>query len=385
MKRKICVITGSRSEYGLLYWLIKEIQDDPDLELQLLVTGIHLSPEFGMTYKVIEKDGFVINAKVEMQLSSDSSVGVTKSMGLGLIGYADALDRLKPDIVVLMGDRYEIMAAAQAAMVQQIPVAHISGGEVTEGAIDDSIRHAVTKMSHLHIVAAEPYRKRTIQLGEHPDRVYNFGEPGLDNINKLDLLDRKAFEESINFKLGEVNFLVTYHPVTLSREKPETAMQRLFDALDSFDNAKVIFTKPNADTGGRAIIEMIDAYGVANPKKVSIHKSLGQIRYLSAMVHCDVVVGNSSSGLVEVPVMKKPTVNIGDRQKGRLKAKSVIDCPDRTEDIIAALQKGLSKEFQLTLPNVESFYGDGRSSEKIKEVLKSVQIDGLLMKRFFDV
>ncbi len=384
-KRKICVVTGTRAEYGLLYWLMKEVQNDLDLELQIIVTGMHLSPEFGLTYKVIEDDGFVIDAKVEMLLSSDSPVGIAKSIGLGVSGFADAFEWLKPDILVLLGDRYEILAAAQAAMVARIPIAHIHGGEATEGLIDEAIRHCITKMAHLHFVAAEPYRKRVVQMGENPQRVINFGAPGLDNIFKLKLLNRQEFEESIDFQLGDLNFLVTYHPVTLSSYGPQKAMQALFSALDNFPEAKIIITKPNSDTEGRVIFQMIDDYAAKQPDRIAAFISLGQLRYLSAITHVDVVIGNSSSGLVEVPALNKPTVNLGDRQKGRLKARSVIDCKETPVAITTAIQKALSPEFQRSLPDVVSLYGAGNVSFRIKECLKNMALDGIIIKKFYDM
>lgn len=384
-KRKICVVTGSRAEYGLLYWLMKEIQDDSDLELQVIATGMHLSPEFGLTYRVIEEDGFIINAKVEMLMSSDTPVGITKSIGLGVIGFADVLDRLKPDIMVVLGDRYEILAAAQAAMVARIPIAHISGGEKTEGVMDEAIRHSITKMSHIHFVSAEPYRKRVIQLGETPKMVYNYGDPGLENIKRLKLLNRKELEKSLNFKLGAKNILVTYHPVTLSEKDSGEVINNLFKALDDYPEAKIIITKPNADTGGRVINRMIDEYARRQPDRVYACTSLGQIRYLSVMKYCDVVVGNSSSGIVEAPFMRKPTVNIGDRQRGRLKAQSIIDSDEIFDAIYSAIGKALSPEFQQLLSKFESLYGTGKVSHKIKELLKTVNLEGIVLKAFYDL
>lgn len=383
--RKICIVTGTRAEYGLLYWLMKEIQGDDELQLQLVATGMHLSPEFGLTYQAIEKDGFTIDAKVEMLLSSDTPVGIAKSIGLGVIGFADALERLKPDIMVVLGDRYEILAAAQAALVARTPLAHIHGGELTEGLIDEAIRHSVTKMAQIHFVAAEPYRQRVIQLGENPERVFNFGAPGLDNIEKLRLLDAREFEQSIEFKLGKLNFLVTFHPVTLSKGGPEFAMTELFAALDCFPEAKIIITKPNSDTDGRKIVQMIDAYVAKNPGRALAFVSLGQLRYLSAIKHVDLVVGNSSSGLVEVPIFKKPTINIGERQTGRLKASSVVDCKETKDDIHAAMLKALSPEFQQQLLSVRSLYGSGNASQKIKDHLKHADTHNILMKKFFDI
>ena len=386
MPRKICVVTGTRADYGLLYWLLKEIKNEPALELQIIATGMHLSPEFGSTYKIVEEDGFIIDAKVEMLLSSDTPVGITKSIGLAIIGFADALDRLKPDIIVLLGDRFEILAAAQAALAARIPIAHIHGGESTEGVIDEAIRHSVTKMSHLHFVAAEPYKKRVIQLGEEPDRVFNFGTPGLDNIKRLKLLTKNEFEKTINFKMGNLNFLITYHPASLLTEKDnEKAAKELFKALDNFPDARAIFTKPNSDSGGKIISQIIDDRVAKQPERFVSFVSLGQLKYLSAMQNVDLVIGNSSSGLIEAPALKKPTVNIGIRQQGRLKASSVIDCAENSEVITAAVKKALSKDFQAKLTKIISPYGTGDASHKIKEVLKTTPLENILFKRFYDI
>ena len=383
--RKICVVTGSRAEYGLLYWLMKEIQADPELQLQVVATGMHLSPEFGLTYRVIEQDGFTLDAKVEMLLSSDTPVGVAKSVGLGVIGFADVYDRLQPDIVVVLGDRFEILAAAQAAMLAEIPIAHISGGEVTEGAIDDSIRHAVTKMSYFHFVAAEAYRARLIQMGEHPSRVINCGDPGLDNLERLTLLSREELAQALKFPLGANYFLVTYHPATLGKLNPVSAMQELTAALDRFPQIQIIITKPNADAGGRELGKMVDEYAARHPDKVYACTSLGQLRYLSAMKHCAAVVGNSSSGIVEAPGLKKPTVNIGDRQKGRLRASSIIDCAESAQAIAEAIDAVLSTEFAQVVAQTESLYGNANASSQIKEFLKRVDCPKRISKRFYDL
>jgi UDP-N-acetylglucosamine 2-epimerase (non-hydrolysing)/GDP/UDP-N,N'-diacetylbacillosamine 2-epimerase (hydrolysing) len=384
-KRKICVVTGTRAEYGHLCWLMKEIKDDPDLELQIIATGMHMSPEFGLTYQEIEKDGFQIDEKVEMLLSSDTSVGITKSIGLGVIGFADALDRLKPDILVVLGDRFEIFAASQAAMIARIPIAHIHGGETTVGAIDEAMRHAITKMSHFHFTAAEPYHRRVIQLGESPERVMNYGTPGLDNLKKLTLLDKAAFEKAIDFNIGDLTFLVTYHPVTLSVEGPEKPINELLQAIDHFPDAKIIFTKANADTAGRIIIQRIEAYIENNPQRAKIFTSMGQLFYLSAIKNANIVIGNSSSGIVEAPVFHKPTVNIGMRQQGRLKAASIIDCEEKEQAIVAAIKKGLSPKFNEISKNVVNPYGQGDASVKIKEFLKTASLQNILMKKFYDV
>ena len=382
--RKICIVTGTRAEYGLLYWLMKEIQGDADLELQIIVTGMHLSPEFGLTYRQIEKDGFKINKKIEMLLSSDTSVGISKSMGLGMIGFAEAYDVLKPDIIVLLGDRFEIFSASAVAMIARIPIAHLHGGEATEGLIDEPIRHSITKMSHLHFTAAEEYRRRVIQLGEPPASVFNVGGLGIDNIKKLKFMSREDFEGSIKFKLGPKNLMITFHPVTLEHKTAEDQIMNLLYAMDELEDTKFIFTKPNADTEGRVIIKIIDEYVRKNSYKAIAFASLGQLRYLSAMQFMDGVVGNSSSGLAETPTFKIGTVNIGDRQRGRIKADSVIDCEPTKESILTAIRKLYSKEFQDKLKNVKNPYGEGGAAEKIKKVLKEFDFTDILKKKFYD-
>lgn len=384
--RKICIVTGARAEYGLLYWLMKEVSADPDLQLQIIATGMHLSPEFGLTYQQIEADGFAIDAKVEMLLSSDSPVGIAKSIGLGVIGFADALDRLKPDILVVLGDRFEILAAAQTAMVARIPIAHIHGGEATEGVIDEAIRHSVSKMSHLHFTAAEPYRKRVIQLGESPERVFNTGAVGLDNLTQLELLNRSELEKALCFKLNPAPvILCTYHPVTLCEDDAGCALGELFTALDRLPGARVVFTKGNADTGGRVINQMIDDYASRNPRRVKAFASLGQVLYLSLLREADLVLGNSSSGIIEAPSARTPTVNIGDRQRGRLKAPSIVDCDESADSISAAINKVLSPEFQKTVGRGKTFFGEGGASKRIKQVLKDATLEGILLKRFHDL
>jgi UDP-N-acetylglucosamine 2-epimerase (non-hydrolysing) len=381
--KKICVVTGSRAEYGLLYWLLKEIAAEQDLHLQIIATGMHLSPEFGLTYKQIESDGFVIDAKVEMLLSADSQTAITKSLGLGVIGMADALSQLMPDILVILGDRFEILAAAQAAMLARIPVAHIHGGETSEGAFDEGIRHAITKMAHWHFVAAEPYRKRVVQMGESPKRVFNVGAPGLDHLSKASWLSRAELEASLDIKLNPPLFLVTYHPVTLGSEPPEAAMNELLEALTEFPDATIVFTYPNADTGGRVLIKCIDKFVAEHPNQSKAFVSLGQQRYLSVMREADVIIGNSSSGITEAPALKKITVNIGDRQKGRLKAASVIDVAECREDIAVAIRLAISEEFREVLCRTESLYGCGNASKAIVEKLKGIFPS--IQKPFFDI
>ena len=384
MARKICIITGTRAEYGLLYWLLKEIEADKELQLQVIVTGMHLSPEFGLTYKEIEKE-FKINKKIEMLLSSDTSVGISKSMGLAQISFAESYDELKPDIVIVLGDRYEIFSATSAAMIARIPIAHIHGGEKTEGAFDESIRHSITKMSHLHFTATEEYKNRVIQLGENPNKVFNVGGMGIENIKRLKLLTKDEFEKSIEFKLNIKNILVTFHPVTLENSTAKEQFQQLLDAIDELEDTNIIFTKANSDTDGRVINQMIDEYVTKNSHKSIVFTSLGQLRYLSSLQYVDAVVGNSSSGLGEAPSFKIGTINIGDRQKGRIKASSVIECEPNKDSILKSFEKLYSKEFQETLKTTINPYGDGCASKKIVEILKSVDLKNILKKSFYDL
>jgi len=383
-RRKICVVTGTRAEYGLLFWLMKEIESDKDLELQVIATGMHLSPEFGLTYQTIEKD-FKIDKKIEMLLSSDTSVGISKSMGLAQISFADAYEELQPDILVVLGDRYEIFSAASVAMIARIPIAHLHGGEATEGLIDEPIRHSITKMSHLHFTATEEYRKRVIQLGEHPSRVFNVGGLGIDNIKKLKLLSKEEFEKSIHFKLNKKNILVTFHPVTLENSTAKEQFQNLLDAIDTLEDTNIIFTKANSDTDGRVINSMIDEYVNKNAHKSVGFTSLGQLRYLSALQYVDAMVGNSSSGLIETPSFKIGTINIGDRQKGRIMADSVISCGTSFKDITKAFRRLYSDEFKSKLLDSSNPYGDGGASQKIYEILKDIDLNNILKKSFYDI
>jgi len=384
--RKICVISGTRAEYGLLYWVMKSIEKQPELNLQLIVTGMHLSSEFGLTYKQIEQDGFVIDKKLEILVSSDTSVGISKSMGLGMITFSEAFNELKPDIVLVLGDRFEIFSAVSAAMIARIPIAHCHGGEATEGLIDESIRHSITKMSHIHFCSTNDYKKRIIQLGESPKSVQNVGALGIENINKLTLLSKKDFEDSISFKLDkEFNFLVTFHPVTLENSTASEQVSQVLEALDTMNNCKIIFTKSNSDTDGRIINNTIEQYVLKNPEKSVCFSSLGQLRYLSALQYVDCVIGNSSSGLIEVPSFKKATVNIGDRQRGRIMGESVIQCLPKKNEIIKAIKKAISINFKNgVLLNSTNPYGEGNSSELIVNTLKNIELTNILKKRFHD-
>ncbi len=382
MNRKICIITGTRAEYGLLRWVMQGIKADPELTLQIIATGMHLSPEFGLTYREIEQDGFQIDRKVEMLTSSDTPVGIAKSMGLGLIGFADALNDLHPDLIVVLGDRFEIFSAVSAALVARIPVAHLHGGEATEGSIDEALRHSITKMSHLHFVAAEEYRQRVIQLGEQPDRVLLVGGLGADNISRLKLLDREELQQSLGFELGQKSLLVCFHPATLETNTAAHQMAELLAALAELRNTQLVFTMPNADTDGRVLIQLIEQF-VAQHANRRAYTSLGQLRYLSCMAHVDGVVGNSSSGLLEAPSFQKGTINIGDRQRGRLQAASVINCEPTRHSITAALVRLYSKEFQASLSKVRSPYGEGGASAAIVAKVKAVSLGTLHKKHFY--
>lgn len=383
-KRKVCIVTGSRAEYGLLYWLIKEVEADKNLKLQLIATGMHLSSEFGLTYKEIEKD-FKIDKKIDMHLSSDTSIGISKSMSIAQTSFAKAYIELKPDIVVVLGDRYEIFSAVSSAMISRIPIAHLHGGEATEGSIDEAIRHCITKMSHLHFTATEEYSKRVMQLGEDSKRVFNVGGAGIENIKRLKLLTKVKFEKSINFKLKKKNVLVTFHPVTLEIKTSKKHFQELLNSIDELEDTNIIFTKANSDADGKIINQMIDKYISKNSDKSIGVASLGQLNYLSALQYVDFVIGNSSSGLLEVPSFRIGTINIGDRQNGRIKADSVVDCLPNKKSIKKAIKIVYSKKFQKFLKDVKNPYGDECASKKIIKVLKSVKLENILKKTFFDI
>ena len=380
--RKICVITGSRAEYGLLSGLMKAIKEDESLELQVIATNMHLSPEFGLTYKEIERDGFFINKKVEMLLSSDTANATTKSVGLATIGFADAYEDLKPDMIVVLGDRYEILAAVSAALFYKIPVAHLHGGEITEGAYDDCIRHAITKMSHLHFTSTEEYRQRVIQLGEDPKRVFNVGAPGIENIKKVPLMDKKELESTLDgFTFNDKTILITYHPVTLENSTAEEQIQNLLSALDEYHDIKIIFTLPNSDTDGRVIIRLINEYVSKHQEKAIAYPSLGLKRYLSALQFVKAVVGNSSSGIIEVPSFGIPTLNIGDRQKGRIAADSVINCGTSKKDILEGLDNVLNSGHT----EIHNPYEGKNTTSDILHVLKTYPLEGLIQKTFYNL
>jgi GDP/UDP-N,N'-diacetylbacillosamine 2-epimerase (hydrolysing) len=384
MKKKICVITGSRAEYGLLKWVMKGIYEDSSSILQILVTGSHLSDTHGLTYKTIENDGFNIDEKVEILSDSDAPIDIAKSMGHGFIGFADALNKLCPDLIVVLGDRYEIFSAVSTALVMNIPVAHLHGGEVTEGAIDESLRHSITKMSHLHFVATDEYRQRVIQLGEDPNNVFKVGGLGIDNIKKIDLLDKKSLEAELEFSLGDKNLLITFHPVTLEKGLAEIHAKELLKSLKKLKNTNLIFTMPNADADGNKIMQLIEDF-VSKHNNAAVYKSLGQLLYLSCLAHMDGVVGNSSSGLTEAPSFKIGTINIGNRQKGRIQATSVINCEAESSSISNAINTLYSTPFQENLKLVKNPYGEGGASAKIVSKICSIFIEGLIKKRFYDL
>ena len=383
--RKICVVTGSRAEYGLLSGLMRAIQEDKDLQLQVIATNMHLSPEFGLTYREIEKDGFQIDKKVQMLLSSDTPNATTKSVGLATIGFADAYEDLQPDLLVVLGDRFEILAAVSAALFFKIPVAHLHGGEITEGAYDDCIRHAITKMSHLHFTSTEAYRQRVIQLGEQPDRVFYVGAIGVENIKRVPLMSQAKLEESIRFELGKKSLLVTYHPVTLENHTAADQCRNLLEALDEFPDYKIIFTLPNSDTDGRVIIHLINEYVSLHPERCMATPSLGLQRYLSALKCVSAVVGNSSSGIIEVPSFGIPTLDIGNRQKGRIAAESVVHCGNDSRSIIEGMQEVLSDVFRKQVKHVLNPYEKRDTTKNIYKIISTYPLENLRQKKFYDV
>lgn len=382
-KKKICVVTGTRAEYGLLRSLMGALRDDPDTHLQVIATGMHLSPEFGLTWRDIAADGFELDERVELLLSSDTPVGIAQSVGLGVIGFAGAFDRLKPDCVVILGDRYEMLAAAQSAYIMGVPIAHIGGGETTEGAFDEGIRHCITKLATVHLPSIKPYADRIVQMGENPKTVFCVGSTGVDSITHTPLLDRHDLERALDFSLRKINFLITYHPATLGEDAPNT-FENLLLALDEFPDAGLLFTYPNSDTHGRVLIEMIQSYVARNADRARGYINLGSLRYLSAMAQVNCVIGNSSSGLIETPSFGVPTVNIGDRQKGRVCAESVLHCEGSLQAISNAIRKALSPEFREFAKTVRNPYGDGNTTQKIYEILKKYNFSEK-QKSFYDL
>lgn len=383
--KRVCVFTGTRADYGLLRPLLEKLRRCQELKLQLLVSGMHLSPEFGLTYRAIEEDGFQVDEKVEMLLSSDSPTGICKSMALGLIGFTEAFNRLQPDLLVVLGDRFEAMAATTAAMVNRIAIAHLHGGEVTYGVIDEPIRHSITKMSHLHFTSTEEYRRRVIQLGEDPNRVFHVGALGIENIRATPLLSKEELAKVIGFSPDQDFALVTFHPVTLEKASAKEQFTQLLDALAAFPELKIIFTKANADTDGRAINRLIDEYAEEHPENCKVFTSMGQRNYLSAMSSCRAVIGNSSSGIIEAPSFQVATINIGNRQQGRLRAKSVIDCQPSAAAISQALRTAFTPEFQTSLDHTSNPYEKAGTAENIARIIQQTDLADIIKKEFYDI
>ncbi|MFD1096347.1 UDP-N-acetylglucosamine 2-epimerase [Salegentibacter chungangensis] len=382
--RKIAVITGTRAEFGILTPLLEKIKNHSELELQIVACAMHLSPEFGYTIKDIETSGFTVDKKIECLLSSDSAVGVSKSIGLALISFAEVFEEISPDLIIILGDRSEMLAAATGATIANIPIAHIHGGETTEGAYDESLRHAITKMSYLHFASTNKYKKRIIQLGESPDRVYNVGALGLDSVKELELLNKKEFQSAIGFDLNKRNILITYHPVTLETKTASSQFESILTALDELEDTSFIFTHANSDKEGRVINRMIEEYVSNHSPKAIAFKSMGQLKYLSALKHVDIVLGNSSSGILEVPFFNIPTIDIGDRQKGRIASESVIHSEVDSKAISKAIEKAFNPNFRQSIQKQEQIYGDGNSSDKILEVILQAKIEDL-KKPFYDI
>ena len=385
MKKIISVLTATRAEYGLLKPIVAKLNEIGEFDVRIVVTGAHLSSEFGLTYKEIDKDGFHIDEKIEILLSSDTPASISKSMGLAMIGFADYFGKLKPDLLILLGDRYETLAVAMTAMNQRIPIAHLYGGETTEGAIDDSIRHVITKLSYLHFTSTDDYRKRVIQLGESPDRVFNVGAIGIENILNEKLFTKEELEATLQVDLNNTYAMVTFHPVTLEKNSAKRQIESLLEVCKSYEKMNFIFTKANADSEGRIINQFIDEYAKTNDN-IMAFTSLGMIKYLSALKYSAMVIGNSSSGLLEAPSFGIPTVNIGDRQKGRIQASSVINCEPTIEDIKKAIDIALSKDFTKKAKETSNPYGNGKTSEKVVDVIMEFVLDKkiYLKKKFYD-
>lgn len=384
--RKICVVTGTRAEYGLLSRLMRIIKDSNKTQLQIIATNMHLSPKYGNTYQEIEKDGFTIDKKIPiLEEGKDDANATVKSMAKALAGFADAYDELKPDMIVVLGDRYEILAAATAALIERIPIAHIHGGEITEGAYDDAIRHSITKMSHLHFTSTEEYRNRVIQLGEEPERVFYVGALGVENIKKLPLMRKEEIEKEVNFKLDDKAILVTYHPVTLGDHTAEQDIKEFIAALEERRDLRVFFTMPNSDTGAQAIVDAVNEFVAKNANRAIAYKSLGIKRYLSVMKYAGAVVGNSSSGLLEVPSFGIPTLNIGDRQKGRMAADSVLNCETVKESILKGLDTIMSPEFKEKAMQTHNPYDKEGTAQAIFDVISAYPLGELKQKHFYDI
>ena len=383
MKRKICVVTGSRAEYGILRRLMSAIKDCPELDLQVIATNQHLSKSQGETYKEIEGDGFTIDYKVYMadDDAPDNANTTAKSISRGVAGFADAFDALQTDLLLILGDRYEMLAVASTALIYKIPIAHLHGGEITEGAFDDAIRHAITKMSHLHFTSTEAYRKRVIQLGERPDRVFNVGALGVENVLKNNFMSREEIEQSLNFQITDKCFLCTYHPVTLCNMSSQTQVVNLLEALDDYKDYHIIFTYSNSDTNSQIIIKRIQEYVDRNKDRCMFIPSLGQRRYFSVLKYMTAVIGNSSSGIIEVPSFGIPTLDIGDRQKGRIAANSVIHCGYSTEEIKDGLKKVVACNHK-TFDN--PYYKEG-TCDAILNIIKNYPLDNLVQKHFYDI
>jgi UDP-N-acetylglucosamine 2-epimerase (non-hydrolysing)/GDP/UDP-N,N'-diacetylbacillosamine 2-epimerase (hydrolysing) len=383
--RKICVVTGTRAEYGLLSNLMRLIADDSDLQLQIIATNMHLSPEFGLTYKEIEADGFHIDKKVEMLLSSDTANGTTKSVGLATIGFADAYEDLNPDLLIVLGDRFEMLAAVTAALFYKIPVAHLYGGEITEGAYDDAIRHAITKMSHLHFTSTEEYRNRVIRMGENPDDVFYVGAIGIDNIRHEALLSKSELEKSLDFRITDKTLLITFHPVTMEENTAGEQCRNLLQVLEEYSDYTILFTQPNADTNGRIITQLIKEFVDKNSSRSRLYASLGKLRYLSVLQFVKAVVGNSSSGIAEAPSFGIPTINIGDRQKGRIQAASIVNCSADYQDIKHAFDIALSDSFLQSVRTVKNPYEKKDTAKHVFEVIKTFPLENLCKKEFHDI
>ncbi len=382
--KKICVITATRAEYGLLKSLMTELRNEDLFQLQTLVTGAHLSPEFGLTYKQIEADGFAIDEKVEMLLSADTGISIVKSMGIGMIGYADVLSKLSPDAIVILGDRYEMLAVASSASALKIPIIHLHGGEITEGAYDDSFRHAITKLSHLHFTSTDVYRERVIQMGEQPHNVHNVGAIGIDNILQLPLISKQELEDTLNIKFKKYNYQVTFHPETLSDISVEEQFQILLNSIEKQKDSFFVFTKSNADTDGRIINQMIDHFVSTHKDITAAFTSLGNLRFLSVLKVCNAIIGNSSSGIIEAPSLKIATINIGNRQKGRIQASSIINVEVDEDQISQAIQKTQNIQFIDTLKKVNNPNGNGNTTSKIINIIKNVDLKSLVIKKFYD-